>query len=268
MSTVTGVAGFRFDEKTAKQLSAIYQTEDIKEMQRQYRVWFDPKPGETILDVGCGTGVNVHAISKLVGPAGKVIGIDNSSAMLTVAREKASAGNIEYREMAVEEMDFPEASFDGIVCTQLLGYLADPVAVIRSLLRLAKPGGRVFVAETDWDTLAYNIPDKDLQRKVTMSFTDHHGDGWVGRRLYTMCRQAGADPDNIELHPYVIHNAEYSIRKYGGPLSYVVRDYLLRSKKCTEDEVKRWFELLSNSFDEKTYFFSLGRFICILRKPL
>jgi len=269
MSTVVaGVAGFRFDEKTAKQLSAIYQTEDIKEMQRQYRVWFDPQPGETILDVGCGTGVNVHAISKLVGPSGKVIGIDNSPAMLSVAREKASAENVEYREMAVEDMDFPEASFDGIVCTQVLGYVADPVSVIRSLLRLAKPGGRVFVAETDWDTLAYNIPDKELQRKVTMSFTDHHGDGWVGRRLYTMCRQAGASVNEIELHPYVIHNAEYSIRKYGGPLSYVVRDYLLRSKKCTEDEVKRWFQLLSNAFDEQTYFFSLGRFICILRKPL
>ena len=270
MSTVVGVAGFRFDEKTAKQLSAIYQTEDIKEMQRQYRVWFDPRPGETILDVGCGTGVNVHAISKLVGPSGKVIGIDNSPAMLAVARDKASAENVVYHEMAVEDMDFPEASFDGIVCTQVLGYVADPVSVIRSLLRLAKPGGRVFVAETDWDTLAYNIPDKDLQRKVTMSFTDHHGDGWVGRRLYTMCRQAGAQAGvkDIEIHPYVIHNAEYSIRKYGGPLSYVIRDYLLRSKKCTEEEVQRWFQLLSNAFDERTYFFSLGRFICILRKPL
>jgi ubiquinone/menaquinone biosynthesis C-methylase UbiE len=264
MSTVAGVAGFRFDEKTAQQLSAIYQTDDIKEMQRQYRVWFDPKPGETILDVGCGTGVNVLAISKLVGPGGKVVGIDNSPAMLAVARDKASAENVEYRQMAVEEMDFADGSFDGVVCTQVLGYVADPVAVIRAVLRVAKPGGRVFVAETDWDTLAYNIPDKDLQRKVTLSFTDHHGDGWVGRRLHTMCRQAGAA--EIELHPYVIHNAEYSIRKYGGPLSYVIRDYLLRSGKCTADEVKRWLKQLSDAFDDHSYFFSLGRFVCILRK--
>jgi ubiquinone/menaquinone biosynthesis C-methylase UbiE len=261
---MSAVAGFRFDEKTAQQLSMIYQTEDIKEMQRQYRAWFDPKPGERILDVGCGTGVNVLAISKLVGAAGKVVGIDNSPAMLDIARDKASAENIEYRLMAVEEMDFPDNSFDGVVCTQVLGYVEDPVAVIRSLLRVVKPTGRVFVAETDWDSLAYTIPDKELQRKVTLSFTDHHGDGWVGRRLYPLCRQAGAA--QIELHPYVIHNAEYSIRKYGGPLSYVVRDYLLRSKKCTEEEVKRWLQSLSDAFDDHTYFFSLNRFVCILRK--
>jgi SAM-dependent methyltransferase len=184
--------------------------------------------------------------------------------MLAIAREKASAENIEYRLMAVEEVDFADNSFDGVVCTQVLGYVADPVRVIRSLLRLVKPKGRVFVAETDWDSLAYTIPDKELQRKVTLSFTDHHGDGWVGRRLYPLCRQAGAT--EIELHPYVIHNAEYSIRKYGGPLSYVIRDYLLRSQKCTEEEVKRWLQLLSDAFDDHTYFFSLNRFVCILRK--
>src|SRR3990167_6294168 len=258
------VAGFRFDEKTAQQLSMIYQTDDIKEMQRQYRAWFDPKPGEAILDVGCGTGVNDVALAKLVGPAGKGVGIDNSDAMLAIARAKASADNVAYRLMPVEEMDFPDASFDGVVCTQVLGYVADPVAAIRALLRVAKPAGRVFIAETDWDTLAYSIPDKELQRKVTMSFTDHHGDGWVGRRLYALCREAGAR--EIELHPYVIHNAEYSIRKYGGPLSYVIRDYLLRTGKCTEEEVRRWLQLLSDAFDDHTYFFSLTRFVCILRK--
>src|SRR3990167_4406486 len=125
-SAATGTPqGFSFDEKTAQQLSMIYQTEDIKEMQRQYRAWFDPKPGETILDVGCGTGVNVFAISKLVGPTGKVIGIDNSDAMLALARAKAAAENVAYRLLAVEDMDFAENSFDGVVCTQVLGYVTD-----------------------------------------------------------------------------------------------------------------------------------------------
>lgn len=262
MSTV---AGFEFDEKTALQLSMIYQTDDIREMQRQYRVWFDPRPGETILDVGCGTGVNSLAISKVVAPEGKVIGIDNSEAMLALAHDKASGNNVEYQQKAVEEMDFPANTFDGVVCTQVLNYVADPVSVLKSLLRVVKPTGRVFVSETDWDTLCYAIPDKELQRKVTQSFSDHHGDGWIGRRLYWLCTQTGAEA--IELHPYVIHNAEYSARKYGGPLSYVIRDYLLRTKKCTEAEVGRWLQLLSEAFDNRTYFFSLTRMVCILRKP-
>jgi len=257
-------AGFRFDEKTAQQLSMIYQTDDIREMQRQYRVWFDPRPGEKILDVGCGTGINDLALSKLVGPSGKIVGIDNSEAMLAIARTKASAENIEYQLKAVEEMDFPEDCFDGIVCTQVLGYVSAPVQTIRDMLRVLNPAGRIFISEADWDTLIYSIPDKELQRKVTLSFSDHHGDGWIGRRLLSLCRQAGGK--EIEMHPYVIQNAEYSARKYGGPLSYVIRDYLLRTKKCTETEVHRWLKLLSDAFDENTYFFSLNRIVCILRK--
>jgi hypothetical protein len=64
----------------------------------------------------------------------------------------------------------------------------------------------------------------------------------------------------------VIHNAEYSIRKYGGPLSYVIRDYLLRSRKCPEADVKRWLQQLSDAFDDRTYFFMLTRIVCILKK--
>lgn len=259
-------ASFRFDEKTAQQLSMLYQTDDIREMQRRYRVWFDPKPGEKILDVGCGTGVNALALARLVGPSGKVIGIDNSEAMLAIARARALASNIEYQLQAVEDMNFPEDSFDGVVCTQLLSYLADPVAVIRHLLAVIKPTGRVFIAETDWDTLAYCIPDKELQRKVTLCFSDHQGDGWVARRLHWMCQQAGAR--QMETHPYVVYNAEYSVRKYGGPLSLVIRDYLLRTGLCTEAEVQRWLQLLSEAFDNRTYFFSLTRMVYILRKAM
>lgn len=257
-------AGFHFDEKTAQQLSMIYQTEDIREMQRQYREWFDPKPGEKLLDVGCGTGTNVYALSKIVGPGGKIIGIDNSEAMLAIARANAAAPNVEYQLKAIEEIDFEPDSFDGVVCTQVLGYVADPLQAIRAMLFVVKPGGRVFISEADWDTLIYNVPDKDLQRKVVHCFSDHHGDGWIGRKLYSLCLQAGAA--SIELHPYIIQNADYSIRKYGGPLSYVIRDYLLRSKKCSEHEVHRWMTLLSQSFDNHTYFFSLNRTVCILRK--
>ncbi|MSO19977.1 MAG: methyltransferase domain-containing protein [Acidobacteria bacterium] len=254
----------RFDEKTARQMSMIYQTDDIKEAQRQYRVWFDPRSEEVLLDVGCGTGVNTHALSKLVGPAGKIIGIDPSPAMLALAREKAAAPNIEYQQLAVEDIPFAENTFDGIVCTQVFNYVADPVAVLKSLLRVVRPTGRIFLSETDWDTLSYNIPDKELQRRVTADFSDHHGDGWMGRKLYPICRQANAR--DIQVHPYVISNAEYSVRKYGGPMSYVIRDYLLRGKGWSEADVQRWTAQLSEAYDNKSYFFSLTRMVCIVRK--
>src|SRR5947208_13665013 len=95
-------------------------------MQRQFRVWFDPRPGESILDVGCGTGVNDVALAKLVGPAGKIVGIDNSEAMLALARSKATAPNVEYQLKAVEQMNFAEHPVHGVVRPQGLGYPRRP----------------------------------------------------------------------------------------------------------------------------------------------
>lgn len=264
MAATAKASDVRFDEKTAQQMSMIYQTDDIKEAQRQYRQWFDPRAEEVLLDVGCGTGVNAYALSKLVGPAGKIIGIDPSPAMLKIAREKAAAANIEYQQTTVEDFKAAENSFDGIVCTQVFNYVADPAAVLKTLLRMVKPTGRIFLSETDWDTLAYNIPDKALQRRVVADFSDHHGDGWMGRRLASICREANAR--DVVLHPYVINNSEYSVRKYGGPMSYVIRDYLLRAKGWSEADVAKWTKQLSDAYDNKTYFFSVTRMIAIVRK--
>jgi ubiquinone/menaquinone biosynthesis C-methylase UbiE len=106
-----------------------------------------PVEGERVLDLACGTGLVARAVAPLVGAGGTVVGVDVLPPMLAVARSlPAPAGaSIEWREGDATALDFPESSFDLVICQQGLQFLPDRAATAAEVLRVLAPGGR-FVA--------------------------------------------------------------------------------------------------------------------------
>ena len=104
-------------------------------------------PGESVLDVACGTGVLACAALDRVGPQGTVAGLDPNPDMLSVARRKS--GRIAWREGRAESLPFPDGSFDAVVSQFGLMFFDDRPAALREMMRVLRPDGRMAVAVCD-----------------------------------------------------------------------------------------------------------------------
>jgi arsenite methyltransferase len=128
------------------------------------------EPGQTVLDLGSGGGIDVLLSAKRVGPAGRVFGLDMTDEMLALAREnqrQAGATNVEFLKGTIEAIPLPDRSVDVIVSNCVINLSPDKDAVLREAFRVLKPGGRFAVADV---VVQGDVPER-LRRSLEM---------WVG----------------------------------------------------------------------------------------
>jgi arsenite methyltransferase len=162
------------------------------------------KPGETVLDLGSGGGIDVLLSARRVGPTGKAYGLDMTDEMLAVAEEnkrKSRIGNVEFLRGEIESIPLPDNSVDVVISNCVINLSTDKDRVLREAFRVLKPGGRFAVS--DVVTRGEVLPE--IRKSVLL---------WVGCVAGALeesdyrAKLASAGFEKIEIEPTRVYRAE------------------------------------------------------------
>jgi len=213
-----------------------------------------------VLDVGCGPGLLVESMAQLVSPSGRVCAVDNSEPMLALATAHCSHQPwVSFMNASATQLPYPDSEFDICVSTQVLEYVQDVDTALHQIYRCLKPGGRVLIMDTDWDSIVWNCVDASRMARLLRVWNEHVVDPFLPRKLVPKLRGVGFKGEVLSVIPII--NLEWNENNFSHGLITFMANFCTNKQGVTVEEVNEWKDELTSLSKSGNYFMSLNRFI-------
>ena len=262
-------AGSVFDQDASRKLEATYQTPDVIAQRAATLQALALRAGERVVDVGSGPGLLAAEMATQVGPAGRVIGLDLSDPMLALSRQRCadldSGTCLSFLKADAARLPFADSRFDVAVSTQVYEYVADVAAALAEAYRVLRPGGRVLILDTDWDSIVWAAGDPARMQRLLAAWADRFADAHLPRSLSWQLQGAGFHLERREV--LVLFNPEYDPDTYSVANGQIMADFAVTQGRMPPEEAEAWLRDLQRLGSQGRYFFSLNRYLFLATKP-
>jgi ubiquinone/menaquinone biosynthesis C-methylase UbiE len=233
------MAQLEFDDNLLPTLEALYAKRDVLRRRRLVREAVDARPGERLLDVGCGPGFYVVEFADDVGEGGAVTGVDRSAPMLAAARVRAAQlPHVTLLEGDATSLPVEDGSFDAALTVQVLEYVDDAAAALGELRRALRPGGRLTIWDVDWATLSMHTSERERMDEALRAWDSHLAHPSLPRVFAPLLRAAGFEDVRVDGHAFT--TAEFDPEAYGVALLGPIEEYLASHPEIGEEAARAW----------------------------
>jgi ubiquinone/menaquinone biosynthesis C-methylase UbiE len=267
MSTHTGM--LTFDEEVGRTLAAAYQTPEMRVRRQAASKAVRPGCGERGLDIGPGPGFLACELAQHVGPTGQIATVDANPAMLALtqhqARQLGVADRVTAHEGDAAALPFPDGAFDFVVAVQVYEYVPDIERALAEAYRVLRPGGRLAVVDTDWDTLVLQTGDPDRTARISRAWDEHLAHRKLPQHLPKLLRQAGFCRREVTLVPVLTW--EHAQATFSRVLIDLIASFAQGRAGVSAGDVEAWRADIAQQSADGDYFFSLNQYLFRAEKP-
>ena len=252
----------QFDEAGARRIEALYLTPDVVSQREQVLQRLAPMPGERALDIGCGPGLTTLALAEAVGLQGHVVAVDMAEPMLHLARQRCRYWpQVQLQNLDVAQLPMADNSFDIALATQVYEYVPDIAQALKELARVVRPGGRVLLVDTDWESAVWASRDDQRMRRVLEVWNQHIPWPQLPRHLMPLLKQAGFQDVQVAVMPLL--NTCFEPLTYSAGMLDVIGAFVTGREGVSEQEVADWKTDVRGMDAHTGYFFSLNRYVFV-----
>jgi len=213
-------------------------------------------PGQHVLDLGAGPGFFATGLATLVAPGGRVDGVDINRRFVDDANARAAGrSDLAFHHVTDHRLPFAAATFDRVICKNVLEYVPDVAATLGEVQRVLKPGGRVHIIDSDWGFVVVEPCGKATVDRFFGAAAPAFREPYIGRKASGLLARIGFQEIRVGLMPIVDREGT------GLNILTNMAGYIRTFNTLPENEVAGLMQAARQGVAEGTYLFCLPQFL-------